>query len=200
MGLAAVIGGSAMAVQIAKRSCHHLAAAAAPSDKMPPDVRQWALALGATHRAAGGIVLRSCLAEALTALMALAKHEAHAKLYAGASAFALHGLCLVVSSAVDAARWAELVLDAALECLLRPVAAEAGLQPAAAAVVTAIVEAQGPAFGPSSKTHPVAEYAAAIVLDVACAFAWCSMACCLVFCCTHITAIVICVAHSPKCC
>ena len=60
-------------------------------------------------------------------------------------------------------RWVELVLDTALECLLRPSVQLAGLRPAAAAIVTAIVEAQGPEFCPSSKTHPVAECASAAV-------------------------------------
>ena len=159
LSFAAVIGGDVMALQTAKQCCRELTSATAPADKPPPDVRHWALVLGAVHRTVGGIVLRTCLAEIVTGLMAYAKNDAIARSSPGAAVFALHALFLVMSSAFGPSRWVELVLETALECLLRSGDAEAGLRPAAAAVVTAIVEVQGPEFCPACKTTPVAECA-----------------------------------------
>jgi hypothetical protein len=89
--------------------------------------------------------------------MAFAKNDAVMRASPGSAVFALHGLFLVMSSAFGPSRWVELVLETALECMLRPTSLDVGLRPAAAAVVTAIVEVQGPEFCPTSKTHPVAE-------------------------------------------
>jgi hypothetical protein len=60
------------------------------------------------------------------------------------------------------------VLETALECLLHPGASDLGLRPAAAAVVVAIVEVQGPEFCPTSKTHPVAECALPLLASCRC--------------------------------
>ena len=123
MSFAAVIGGDVMALQTVKQCCRDVSAACAPTPPAsasgaPVDARYWALALGAIHRAVGGIVLRTCLAEVVTALMAYSKSDAAARSTPGSSVFALHALHLVMSSAFGPARCA-LQANPCTACLLR---------------------------------------------------------------------------------
>jgi hypothetical protein len=157
LSFAAVIGGDAVAMQIVKQCCRNISAGAAHAEKKAAGARCWALTLGATHRSVGGIVLCPALAEIITVLISFAKSAAVCSAEVGIAVHALHGLSLVMLSAFGPSGWVEVVLDMALASLLRPGVPEAGLQPAAAAVVTAIVEVQGPEFCPTSKTHPVAK-------------------------------------------
>lgn len=166
LSFAAVMGGDSAARSTAKLACSRLNSAApsgptaAPSNPPstgPVDPRPWALALGAVQRSAGGVTLQPLLAEIITALTAYARNEAAMRATAGAPVFALHALYLVMASAFGAAQWVEVVMDAALDAVLR-----GGAAAAAAAVVTAIVEVQGPEFCPSSRTHPLAECATSL--------------------------------------
>jgi cytochrome b561 len=157
LSFAAVIGGDAVAMQIVKQCCRNLLFAVNNAEKHVAEARCWALTLGATHRSVGGVVLHSALAEIVTVLISYAKSAAACRIECGIAAHALHGLYLVMLSAFGASGWVEVVLDMALTCLLMPGVPEVGFQPAAAAIVTAIVEVQGPEFCPTSKTHPVAK-------------------------------------------
>lgn len=145
----------------ARAACARLNAAITPQPPSGPasavtaDPRPWALALGAVHRSAGGITLQPLLAGIVTALTAYARNDGAMRAAEGAPVFALHALYLVMASAFGPSGWVEVVMDTALDALMR-----GGAAAAAAAVVTAIVEVQGPEFCPSSRTHPVAEYAA----------------------------------------
>lgn len=165
LSFAAVMGGDAAARSTAKLACSRLNAAAPAGPAAPPsnppssggvggDPRPWALALGAVQRSAGGVTLQPLLAEIITALTAYARNDVAMRAAPGAPVFALHGLYLVMASAFGAAQWVEVVMDAALDAVLR-----GGAAAAAAAVVTALVEVQGPEFCPSSRTHPLAECA-----------------------------------------
>ena len=158
LSFAAVIGGDAAAVHIVKLCCQSLSKPAALDGKAPqPHLNGWALALGATHRTVGGIVLQKALPDVVTTLISLAKGAGTPLAPRGSAVHALHGLFLVMCSAFGPSGWVEVVLETAVDCLLRPGAREAGIEAAAAAIVTAIVEVQGPDFCPTSKTRPVAE-------------------------------------------
>lgn len=158
LSFAAVIGGDRAAVATTRMACARLTAATAPQPPSAPaaaatgDPRPWALALGAVHRSVGGITLQPLLATIVTALTAYARCDGAMRGAAGAPVFALHALYLVMASAFGPSGWVEVVMDTALDALMR-----GGAASAAAAVVTAIVEVQGPEFCPSSRTHPVAE-------------------------------------------
>lgn len=169
LSFSAVMGGDSAARFTAKLACVRLnaSAPAGPAGAYPPsnppssgaggpgDPRPWALALGATQRSAGGVTLQPLLAEIVTALTAYARNDVAMRAATGAPVFALHALYLVMASAFGASQWVEVVMDAALDAVLR-----GGAAAAAAAVVTALVEVQGPEFCPSSRTHPLAEYVA----------------------------------------
>lgn len=157
LSFSAVIGGDGAAVAAARTACTRLAAASSLQPQAAAaaaDPRPWALALGAVHRAVGGITLQPLLATIVTALTAYARCDGAMHATPGAPVFALHGLYLVMASAFGPSGWVEVVMDTALDALMR-----GGAASAAAAVVTAIVEVQGPEFCPSSRTHPVAECA-----------------------------------------